>query len=208
MLLRLSGRPPVYYFPRDDVAMQALTESSEENEGWRLWHVADDEHAKAWEMLDSMTTHPKLVGYVTFAWSAMDTWFEEDEEVYVHPRDPRVRLDILPSSKHIKIEILGEIIAETCKPILLFETGIRTRYYIPKTDVRLDLLEPSEHVTHCPYKGEAHYFSVNVDTRRCENIAWYYRFPTLESSRIASTIAFYDERVDAMHIDGEQIKLT
>ena len=89
----------------------------------------------------------------------MDAWFEEDEEVFTHARDPYTRVDILPSSRHVRIEVDGVTIAESMKPRLLFETGLPVRYYLPKTDVRMDLLAPTETASHCPYKGEAEYWS-------------------------------------------------
>src|SRR4029077_3673022 len=93
-------------------------------------------------------------------WSAMDGWFEEDEEVFTHPRDPYTRVDILPSSRHVRVEVDGVTVAESTKPTLPFETGLATRYYLPKTDVRMDLLTPNTTSSHCPYKGDANYWSL------------------------------------------------
>ena len=97
----------------------------------------------------------------------MDAWFEEDEQVFTHPRDPYTRVDILPSSRHVRIEVDGVTIAETAKPTLLFETGLPVRYYLPKTHVRMDLLTPTESASHCPYKGEAEYWSLRVGDDVC-----------------------------------------
>ena len=96
----------------------------------------------------------------------MDAWFEEDEQVFTHPRDPYTRVDILPSSRHVRVELDGVTIAETTKPTLLFETGLPVRYYLPKTHVRMDLLTPTESVSHCPYKGDAEYWSIR-DRGQC-----------------------------------------
>ena len=95
----------------------------------------------------------------------MDGWFEEDEEVYTHPRDPYTRVDILASSRHVRVEVDGVVLAESTSPRVLFETGLPPRYYLPKTDVRMDLLVPTDTVTHCPYKGQAQYWSVRVGDR-------------------------------------------
>ena len=111
-------------------------------------------------------------------WDAMDAWFEEDEQVFTHPRDPYTRVDILPSSRHVRIEVDGVTIAETAKPTLLFETGLPTRYYVPKTHVRMDLLTPTESVSHCPYKGKAEYWSARVGNDVRRDVAWSYADPT------------------------------
>jgi uncharacterized protein (DUF427 family) len=136
-----------------------------------------------------------------YEWSAMDAWFEEDEQVFTHPRDPYTRVDILPSSRHVRIELDGVTIAETGKPTLLFETGLATRYYLPKTHVRLDLLVASESVSHCPYKGAAEYWSIREGEQIHSDLAWSYPTPLPESQKIAGLISFYTEKVD-LYVDG------
>jgi uncharacterized protein (DUF427 family) len=131
----------------------------------------------------------------------MDAWFEEDEEVFTHPRDPYTRVDILASSRHLRVEVDGTAIAESPSPRLLFETGLPVRFYLPKPHVRMDLLQLGETVTHCPYKGRAQSWSVRVGDRTYENYAWSYPTPLPESQRIAGLIAFYDEKVD-LFLDG------
>jgi uncharacterized protein (DUF427 family) len=135
-------------------------------------------------------------------WHAMDAWFEEDEEVFTHPRDPYTRVDILASSRHVRVEVAGVTVAESSSPRLLFETGLPTRFYLPKPHVRLDLLVPTDTVSHCPYKGRAEWWSVRApDGTVHEDLAWSYRTPLPESRQIAGLIAFYDEKVD-VHVDG------
>jgi uncharacterized protein (DUF427 family) len=131
----------------------------------------------------------------------MDAWFEEDEQVFTHPRDPYTRVDILPSSRHIRIEVEGVTVAESSKPTLLFETKLPVRYYLPKTHVRMDLLQPSESVSYCPYKGQAEYWSLRVDDTVHADLAWSYRTPLPESQRIAGLISFYTDKVD-LYVDG------
>src|SRR3954463_10005534 len=131
---------------------------------------------------------------VRFDWDAMDAWFEEDEEVFTHPRNPYTRVDILPSSRHVRVEVDGETIAESTGPRLLFETGLPVRYYVPKTHVRMGLLTPTESVSHCPYKGQAEYWSVRAGDRLIEDVAWSYPAPLPESMRVAGMICFYDEK--------------
>jgi uncharacterized protein (DUF427 family) len=199
---------PVYYFPESDVRMELLTPSGEEKRSpsrgtARLFNVAAG--AKAAENAAYTYPEPKieeLGGLVAFHWSAMDAWFEEDEEVFVHARDPYTRVDALPSSRHIEVKINGVTVADSTKPTLLFETGLPTRYYLPLTDVRMDLLRDSDTSTLCPYKGEAGYYSVELDGELVEDIAWFYKYPVEESSRIAGLVSFYNEKVD-IFVDGE-----
>jgi uncharacterized protein (DUF427 family) len=121
--------------------------------------------------------------------------------VFTHPRDPYTRLDILSSSRHVRVEVDGVTIAESTSPKLLFETGLPPRYYLPKTHVRLDLLTPTDTVTHCPYKGQAGYWSVRAGDSVHQDLAWSYRAPLPESQKIAGLIAFYNEKVD-LYVDG------
>jgi uncharacterized protein (DUF427 family) len=131
----------------------------------------------------------------------MDAWFEEDEQVFTHPRDPYTRVDILPSSRHVRIEVDGVTIAETSKPTLLFETNLPVRYYLPKTHIRMDLLTPSQSTSHCPYKGDAEYWSLALGDSVKADIAWSYRTPLPESQKIAGLISFYPEKVE-LCVDG------
>ena len=127
----------------------------------------------------------------------MDAWYEEDDEVYVHPRDPYHRVDVLHSSRHVRVEMLGETVAETRRPSLLFETGLPTRYYIPRRDVRLELLVPSSTTTQCPYKGVASYYSVQTPDGATEtDLIWTYEQPYDAVGEIAGHVAFYANRAD------------
>lgn len=146
MLLLEPQKLGIYYFPRDDVRMDLLTSAGE-----RLWSVKAGSRVAeqaAWE-------HKAYRGYIAFKWDQMDAWFEEDDEVWVHPRDPYHRVDVVTSSRHVQVVVDGVTVADTRRPRLLFETGLPTRYYIPKLDVRMDLLTPTATQTRCPYKGKA-----------------------------------------------------
>ncbi len=134
----------------------------------------------------------------------MDAWYEEDEEIYVHPHDPYKRIDILESSRHVEVVVLGEKVADTRRPILLFETGLPVRYYFPRLDVRIDLLIDSDKTTGCAYKGKAQYYSVKVGDQIAQDIAWYYQYPGIEAIKVRARIAFFNERVDALYVDGEK----
>src|SRR5262249_30552546 len=127
---------------------------------------------------------PDLSGYRAFYWNAIDHWYEEDEEVFVHARDPFKRIDALRSSRHVRVEVDGVVLADTHRPTLLFETGIDTRYYIPREDLARELLRPSAKETACPYKGRASYYSAVVGDRLVEDIAWTYTYPIAEIPKI------------------------
>jgi uncharacterized protein (DUF427 family) len=142
-----------------------------------------------------------LRGHVRLQWDAMSNWFEEDEPVFVHPRNPYTRIDILGSSRHVRIEIDGVPVADSTQPRILFETGLPPRYYLPMNDLRLDLLRPSESKSQCPYKGTASYFSVEVDGNVTPDVVWYYPTTVPESQKVAGLACFYDERVDVF-LDG------
>ncbi len=146
---------------------------------------------------------PQLRDCVRLDWKAMTEWLEEDEPVYVHPRSPYTRIDILTSSRHVRVEIDGVTVADSRNPRILFETGLPPRYYLPLPDIRTDLLRPSDTQTRCPYKGTASYWSVDVGGRLHKDIVWIYRTPLPESQKVAGLAAFYDEKVDVF-IDGER----
>jgi uncharacterized protein (DUF427 family) len=153
------------------------------------------------ELVPDGASRRVVPGHVHLAWGAMDAWFEEDEEVYVHPRDPHTRVDVLTSSRHVEVIVDGVTVADSHRPTLLFETGLPTRFYLPKTDLRLDLMTPTDRTTRCPYKGMAEYYSVTVDGHEHRDVAWWYRHPLAEVGGIRGLVAFYDERVD-LRVDG------
>lgn len=143
-----------------------------------------------------------LAGYARFDWEALDAWFEEDEEVFVHPRSPYVRVDALRSHRELRVELDGTVLAETRSPVLLFETGLTTRFYVDRTDVHLEHLLATETRTSCPYKGTTSgYWSVRLGDEVHADLAWSYDFPTAAVRSIQGMIAFYDEQVDVW-LDG------
>jgi uncharacterized protein (DUF427 family) len=144
---------------------------------------------------------PDLDGYVLLDWDAFDRWLEEEEEVRGHPRDPFHRVDVRLSSRHVRIELDGELVAESSRPRLVFETKLAPRFYLPREDV-VAALEPSPTRTICAYKGEAGYFSLRAGGRTMTDIAWSYEAPLPDAAELASYVSFYDERVD-VRLDGE-----
>lgn len=145
---------------------------------------------------------PSLHDLVRLDWDAMDEWFEEDEPIYVHPRNPYSRVDILASSRHVRVELDGVTVADSRSPRILFETGLPARFYLPLTDIRMDLLRPSDTHTGCPYKGNADYWNIRIGETEHPDLVWIYRTPTPESQKIAGLACFYNEKVD-IYIDGE-----
>lgn len=198
---------PVYYVPAADVADGALvpsdrTERSPSRGAARFWSVRGGDRVErdaARQYADS--PFEALRDLVRFEWDAMDAWFEEDEQVYTHARDPHHRIDVLRSSRHVEVIVKGVVVADSRRPTLLFETGNLTRYYLPLTDVRTDLLRSSPTATGCPYKGTAAYWSLEVDGERLEDVVWTYPSPLPESSRITGLACFYNERLD-IRVDG------
>ncbi len=199
-------RLATYFFPTDDVRMDLLrpAETQATPGEQRLTLRVDGRTIEdiAWTYADDDREHAALRDYIAFEWRKVDAWYEEDDEVFVHPRDPYHRVDVLNSSRHVKVVIGGQVVAETRQPRLLFETGLRTRYYIPKVDVRMDLLEPTSTVTQCPYKGNASYWSARIGDQVYPDIVWSYPFPIPECTKIQNLLAFYNEKTDT-YVDGE-----
>jgi uncharacterized protein (DUF427 family) len=198
---------PVYYFPlsdvRADLTATGETKRSPSRGDATVYTVATaggKAQGAAYRHVESPVE--ELRDYVAFSWEAMDSWHEEDEQVYVHARDPYTRVDILQSSRHIEVVIDGVKVADSDAPRLLFETGLPVRYYLPKTDVRMDLLEATNLHTECPYKGTASYYDVVVEGTRHENVVWWYPFAAEESQRVAGLVSFYNEKLD-IYVDGE-----
>ena len=193
---------PAYYFPVADVQAELVEEDgggshSPSRGDARTFTVrAGGKEAPGAALRYDESPIEELRDLIRLDWGSMDAWFEEDEEVFTHPRDPYTRVDILPSSRHVRIEVDGVTIADSTNVRLLFETGLPVRYYLPKTHVRMDLLTHADSVSHCPYKGQAEWWSVRPGDDVHEDFAWSYRTPLPESQKIAGLIAFYNEKVD------------
>jgi uncharacterized protein (DUF427 family) len=143
-----------------------------------------------------------LAGLVLLDFDGLDAWYEEDEAVFSHPRDPFHRVDARRSTRSLRIEIDGDVIAETDRPTLVFETNLHTRFYFPREDVKVDL-RPSAHRTYCPYKGEASYFSFEAGGRTVDNLLWSYEHPLEDAAGLTGLMALFDEVVDVT-LDGER----
>ncbi|KAF2765987.1 DUF427-domain-containing protein [Teratosphaeria nubilosa] len=143
-----------------------------------------------------------LRGLVKIGFEGVDRWFEEDLPIFVHPKDPFKRIEILASARPVRVFVGGQKVAETTTSMHLYETGLPVRYYIPLTSVDPGVLRRSETRTRCPYKGESEYYSVVVGGETYEDVVWFYDRPTLESAQIAGLVCFYNEKVD-IELDGE-----
>ncbi|HEY5096579.1 MAG TPA: DUF427 domain-containing protein [Acidimicrobiales bacterium] len=201
---------PQYYLPRGDVAEHLLvsdgrTEETPRGSAQLFWLAADGVEGPPAARLLVEAEPPELRGTFRFEWDAFDHWFEEDEEVFVHPRNPYGRVDALRSTRVVRIELDGVVLAESASPVLVFETGLPTRYYLNRTEVRFEHLVPTATVTRCPYKGTTtSYWSAVVDGAVHADLAWCYDFPTRQLLPIAGLVAFYNERVDVF-IDDEPV---
>ena len=211
MLLHEHGKLPVYYYPEDEVRMDLLEPTDHTSHcPWKgdasYWTVrVGDRVAEnaAWGYPDPLPDAPPLAGYVAFYWDRLDEWLEEDEPAIGHARDPYSRIDVLDTSRPVRVDVGGETVAETTRARVLYETGLPPRWYIPPDDVRSELLVESDKQTTCAYKGFASYWSVRTpDGAEEEDVAWFYPDPRHDAARVKDYIAFFNERVD-LYVDGE-----
>ena len=208
MLFFEHGQLPRYYFPRDNVRTDLLTPNGHTKftEGKGTAHffdlVAGDRRVKkaGWTYVTDGATVPDLSPYVAFYWRAMDRWLEEDMEALAHARDPYHRVDAVPSSRRVRVLLDGEVLAETSRPVVIFETGLPARWYMPHEDVQAEL-EPSDLHTACAYKGHASYFSVRTAGGLKENFAWTYRDPRGDAVPVRDLVCFFNEQAD-VEVDG------
>jgi uncharacterized protein (DUF427 family) len=209
-LMQENGLLPVLYFPAEEVRTDLFTPSDKHTRcPWKgeasYWSIdVDGLVAKdaVWEYRDPIPEAPPVKGYFALYWDKMDRWLEEDEEAIGHIRDPYHRVDVLESSRHVKVSLDGVVLAETHRPKALFETSLPVRWYIPPEDVRLDLLTRSDKRTTCAYKGHADHLSAQVNGSVEDDLVWTYAEPRREAERIRGHLCFYNERVD-IEVDGE-----
>jgi uncharacterized protein (DUF427 family) len=202
---------PAYAFPREDVRTDLLSEAREEPPGEWSFFSPQGPVAQWYDLTvgDRRIPHaawvrdtPELADHLVLSWQpGLLRWLEEDEEVAGHPRDPHKRVEAIASSRHVVVELDGVRLAESTRPVLLFETGLPTRYYLPPEDVELGALEPTANTSLCPYKGVAdRYWSV-PGRPDAVNLAWSYSEPFPAVGEVAGLVAFYNELVD-ITVDG------
>ncbi len=210
-LLHETGLMPVYYFPEQDVRDDLLEPTDRtthcpfkgEASYWTI-RVGDDVRENAvWSYVEPLDETPAIKGYKAFYFGAVDEWWEEAERIGVHPRDPYHRCDVVRSDRHVVVRVGGEVVADSNRPTLLFETGLPPRFYLPREDIRMASLTPTDTVTECPYKGTtSQYWTVEAGGETLEDVAWAYDEPHAEVTGIEGLIAFYNEKVD-LEVDGE-----
>ena len=204
MTLHETGRLPVQWIPLTDVRQELLRPSGSGGSAWDVV-VGDRVASRAVRAYHRRgEDDPDLDGYVTVTFGAMDRWFDEDSPVYAHLKDRYHRVDVALSSRHVVVRQNGQIIAESRRPALLFETGLPTRYYLPFADVQLGYLSLSETVSECPYKGDGQHWHLTVDGQRTEDAAWSLPQPLPEGMAAAEHICFYADKVE-VEVDGERV---
>jgi len=202
-LLHETAIKPVAYVPLADVDSSLLTRTDTSTHCpfkgdasyWSLTvgdRVVED---ALWAYEEPLPEADWLRGYGAFYWDKLDTWLVEDEPVAAL-RDPYHRVDVRPGSRPVVVRAAGEVVARSARPLMLFETGLPPRVYVPRDDVAERVLQPAERRTHCPYKGDATYWSVRADGRLLQDAAWSYEEPFDESARIAGHVSFDGEDVE------------
>jgi uncharacterized protein (DUF427 family) len=202
-LLHPPGRTPTYLFPEAQVRTDCFEPSERrqsdpgmgERTYWRVRagnEVAEDA-AYSWQQPPQSAA--AIAGLIAFDWDSF-TVFEEDEEVFVHPRDPYTRIDVLRSSRHVRVTVDGVVVADSTRPRMLLESGLPVRWYLPPEDVRTDLLEPSYTTTRCPYKGVAHYWSLRLGDRYDKDLVWTYPQPFHDGEAVRGLLCFPQDRVE------------
>jgi uncharacterized protein (DUF427 family) len=202
-LLHPPGRTPTYLFPHAHVHTGVFEPSgrskSDPGMGARTyWHVragseVAEDAAYSWQQPPESAT--AIAGLIAFDWDSFRV-FEEDEEVFVHPRDPYTRIDVLRSSRRVRVIVGDTVVADSTRPRMLLESGLPVRWYLPREDVRTDLLEPSYTTTRCPYKGIAHYWSLRVGDRYDKDLVWTYPEPFHDAEAVRGLLCFPQERAD------------
>lgn len=209
MLLHETGVFSQLYFPLADFRSDLLHESTSVGVPARQsWSTGSGAHL----VERCITSSPfaadgseLLPGYATVGYASMDRWFEEDDPIYAHPRDPYHRVDVLSSSRAVVVRLGDTVIAQSRRPKLLFETGVPIRYYVPFDDVRLELLAKSDTISECPYKGDGQHWHLRVDGTEVPDAAWSLPHPLPEGLRAAEHVCFYPDKLQT-EIDGERLK--
>ena len=213
MVMREPKHTPVYYFPRQAAAMDLFTPTDNHSHcPWKgncsYFSIAAGGKTSEngfWSYEDPYPEISVIKDYVSFYWDRVDHWFEEDEEIFVHPRDPFKRVDVCLSHREVRVMLGGEEVARSTNTRFAFETNHQVRYYFPEEDIRMDLLEASNTRTSCPYKGDAVYFSARIGGEVMEDVAWSYPEPIAECPKIKGLICFFNERVDDILVDGTAV---
>ena len=204
MLVDETGLLPRVYVPSGDVRMDLLegTDYSThcpfkgDASYWTVKAGGKEAENAVWAYEAPNDEASWLEGYLSFYFEAMDEWYDEEERIETHVRDPYHRVDVRQSSVHVRVTVAGETVAESERPMILSETGIENRFYIPAQDVRTELLEASETTTHCPYKGTTEYRHARVGDRLVSDVAWVYPDPFEDALKAGGHLSFDGEEVE------------
>jgi uncharacterized protein (DUF427 family) len=210
MLLHEPARYPVAYFPRSDIEDGVLTDENRVTDhrdlGEMRWFTVgvDGREAKhaAWEHAALPDYADVLAGRLAFAWRAMDAFYEEDERIVGHAADSYHRIDIRSTSRHLVVRDGDRVIADTHRPVALYESGFAPRWYVERDDVDESALEPVDGQTFCPYKGLANYYTIGTHKKA----AWSYLNAWPEVARVSNLLSFEPDKID-VYLDGAQLHL-
>jgi uncharacterized protein (DUF427 family) len=209
-MLHETGHLPVYYFPEPDLRADLLEPSKTTTHcpfkgeaSYRSIRVGDRVADDAvWAYREPIESAEFLAGHAALYWDSMDEWFVEDAQAFGHARDPYSRIDVYPTSRRVRVLLDGEVLADSHRARILFETPLPPRYYLPVEDVRTELFEASSKKTRCAYKGSASYWHVRAGGRLHEDLVWTYREPQHDAENVRDMLAFFNERVD-IEVEGE-----
>jgi uncharacterized protein (DUF427 family) len=210
VLLHEPGRYPVAYFPLTDIAADALhpTEHITQHRdlgttSWYTVRVGDHSTPRAaWQHTELPPHAAELKERVALAWRAMDAFYEEDERIVGHAADSYHRIDIRQTSRHLQVRHYDQVIADSCRPLVLYESGFAPRWYVPRADVDESALTPVDGKTFCPYKGLARYYDIGGARRA----VWSYEHAWDEVRRIAGLLSFEPDKI-SVHLDGVRLRL-
>ena len=210
VLLHEPGRYPVAYFPLGDVAdgvLHATDHTTNHRDlGTTAWYTVvaggGDKQRGAYQHTDLPDHAGELKGRVAFAWRAMDAFYEEDERIVGHAADSYHRIDIRRSSRHLTVHYEGRVIADTTRPVALYESGFAPRWYVPREDTDESALIPVQGQTFCPYKGLCSYY----DVQGARRAAWSYEDAWTEVRRVSGLVSFEPDKVE-VHLDGARLRL-
>lgn len=212
MALHETGHLLVFYFPLEDVAAELLEATARSTHCplkgdasyWTVRAGGSIAENAAWAYEDPIESAAFLKGYISFDYDAMDAWFEEADRIYAHPRDPYHRFDVHQAARRVVVRANGVVVADSVRPQILFETGLPPRFYLPPADVHTDLLERSGTVTHCPYKGKAQHWSLDIMGERTADAAWTLPDPIGEAEAVRDWFCFYPDKAE-IEVDGERV---
>lgn len=208
-----TGQMMRFYFPREDVAMDKLQSTGRRTHCplkgdasyWTIRTGGREAENAVWSYEQPIDSARFLAGYLAFEYDSMDAWYQEQERVYAHPPDPYHRFDIHETDRTVVVSLHETPIAECAAPLVLFETGLPPRFYLPPAAVRTDLLSRSETVSHCPYKGDGQHWHLETGEERVKDVAWSLPRPLGEAERIRDWFSFYPGRL-RVEVDGETLK--